>query len=537
MSAEEYELLKAEVATLHETLEGKGMNSKGTKDVFGRLFPVPVDEEHKSTVLFSVMFNGIVPNFPQPHMHAFWAATFGFFSTFFSVFAPAALMPYLKKSKEDGGLDLTPDDIATSGSFAVAFTIVMRVLAGPLCDVFGARWTFFGLLWLGIPGIIVLAFAESAQALWAARSMIGLSLASFVTCQVWCSQMFTKKIVGTANATAGGWGNLGGGVTQLVMPQIMLGFLSATDNDIDRSWRLCMIVPAALHVISSIAVITGRDLPDGNYRELEKSGVKEKKNGFKTFAIGVSNVNTWILTIGYAFCFGVELTMNNKAVNYFYTYYAVTPQIAGILGSCFGLMNLFARSWGGILSDAMNVRYGMRGRLWSMWVVQALEGMMCIIMGQECVRNQGTLGVTMVVMVLFSIFMAEGLHFGVVPYVSAPALGVVSGMVGAGGNFGAVMGSKFIVGPPSVGPPSVDKGFINLGPRRASQRSVGSPPREARLICPGPSSPSHRRHHHGHLAPLLWDVLPGARGHALQEGRPRQLRPAALQARRRRTRR
>ena len=381
-------------------------------------------------------------------------------------------------------------------------------------------------------------------------------------------------------------------------------------------------------------------------------------------------------------------------------------------------MNLFARSWGGILSDAMNVRYGMRGRLWSMWVVQALEGMMCIIMGQvtidmaspdrmlkpgsddfvrpvydkdpsvqpqdgmwgmwnttnpptgfpytceppdpdlsdtallarkllsplpsrrrynteytftinstksawvkpcgsnsiktpdtgvlfygtenaielplpttsnfivvgdvmdeECVRNQGTLGVTMVVMVLFSIFvqaplrpwprcrldpppppppgnrppppppsqrltvrplppqMAEGLHFGVVPYVSAPALGVVSGMVGAGGNFGAVMGSKFIVGPPSVGPPSVDKGFINLGPRRASQRSVGSPPREARLICPGPSSPSHRRHHHGHLAPLLWDVLPGARGHALQEGRPRQLRPAALQARRRRTRR
>ena len=45
-------------------------------------------------------------------------------------------------------------------------------------------------------------------------------------------------------------------------------------------------------------------------------------------------------------------------------------------------MNLFARSWGGILSDAMNARYGMRGRLWSMWVVQALEGMMCIIMGQ-----------------------------------------------------------------------------------------------------------------------------------------------------------
>ena len=34
---------------------------------------------------------------------------------------------------------------------------------------------------------------------------------------------------------------------------------------------------------------------------------------------------------------------------------------------------------------------------------------------------------------------AEGLHFGIVPYVSRPALGIVSGMVSAGGNLGAVM--------------------------------------------------------------------------------------------------
>ena len=41
-------------------------------------------------------------------------------------------------------------------------------------------------------------------------------------------------------------------------------------------------------------------------------------------------------------CFGVELCMNSKAVNYFYTYFGVNPQTAGILGSCFGLMNIFA---------------------------------------------------------------------------------------------------------------------------------------------------------------------------------------------------
>ena len=59
----------------------------------------------------------------------------------------------------------------------------------------------------------------------------------------------------------------------------------------------------------------------------------------------------------------------------------------------------------------------------------------------NCICNGNSLGVTMILIVIFSIFvqMAEGLHFGVVPYISRPALGVVSGMVGAGGNMGAVI--------------------------------------------------------------------------------------------------
>merc|ERR1719152_828569 len=78
----------------------------------------------------------------------------------------------------------------------------------------------------------------------------------------------------------------------------------------------------------------------------------------------------------------------------------------------------------------------------------------------KCVRNAGTLGTTMLMMICFSICvqMAEGLHFGIVPYISRPALGVVSGMVGAGGNTGALISSKFIVGAKNL-----DQGFISLG--------------------------------------------------------------------------
>merc|ERR1719224_366197 len=90
------------------------------------------------------------------------------------------------------------------------------------------------------------------------RIFIGLSLATFVTCRVWCSQFFDRKVVGTANATAGGWGNVGGGVTLLVMPQIMKALLNATD-DVSLSWRLCFLVPLALHFLSAAFIATGND--------------------------------------------------------------------------------------------------------------------------------------------------------------------------------------------------------------------------------------------------------------------------------------
>ena len=41
------------------------------------------------------------------------------------------------------------------------------------------------------------------------RCFIGFALATFVCCQFWTSCMFSANVVGTANAFAAGWGNLG----------------------------------------------------------------------------------------------------------------------------------------------------------------------------------------------------------------------------------------------------------------------------------------------------------------------------------------
>lgn len=69
------------------------------------------------------------------------------------------------------------------------------------------------------------------------------------------------------------------------------------------------------------------------------------------------NVNSWLMFCQYAACFGVELTMNNVAASYFSDEFGLSTSKAGIVASLFGLMNIFARSLGGMWSGES------RGRL------------------------------------------------------------------------------------------------------------------------------------------------------------------------------
>merc|ERR1719198_2310326 len=80
----------------------------------------------------------------------------------------------------------------------------------------------------------------------------------------------------------------------------------------------------------------------------------------------------------------------------------------------------------------------------------------------DCISNQSTAGLSVFCMILFSLCVqaAEGLHYGIVPYVSRPALGIVSGMVGAGGNLGGVVALRaFFFG----GIARADQAFVNMG--------------------------------------------------------------------------
>ena len=54
--------------------------------------------------------------------------------------------------------------------------------------------------------------------------------------------MYSKSVVGLANATAAGWGNMGGGVTNLVMPFVFSAIYNLLDGTPARPSRVaaCM---------------------------------------------------------------------------------------------------------------------------------------------------------------------------------------------------------------------------------------------------------------------------------------------------------
>lgn len=130
-----------------------------------------------------------------------------------------------------------------------------------------------------------------------------------------------------------------------------------------------------MHILVGLIVLFfTQDLPDGTYGALQKSGQMAKAKGTGVLLLGIKNYRMWILTLTYGYCFGVELTMNNIVVQYFFDQFDLNLTIAGVLGALFGLMNIFARSVGGLVSDYTAKSFGMRGRLWSLWIIQTVEG-------------------------------------------------------------------------------------------------------------------------------------------------------------------
>jgi len=366
-----------------------------------------------------------------PQMRAFHMSWFAFFLCFFAWFGIAPLIIAVEEE-----LGLTKQQIGNTVIASVAITIVARLLIGWLCDHVGPRISYTILLMVGSIPVMCIGLAHSYEAFLLYRLGIGVIGASFVITQYHTSVMFAPNCVGTANATSAGWGNLGGGVTNMVMPLVMGAFIGMGYLK-PEAWRLSMLAAGAVCFVTGIAYFfVTTDLPNGNFKKLRERGEiagREKTSG--TFWIAAKDGRVWALFMIYAACFGIELTINNVAARYYFKEFELSMAQAGLIAGLFGLMNLFARTTGGIIGDKFGHKNGLRGRVRWLFIALFIEGLALILFSRMEILH-----VAIASMILFSLFvqMSEGATYSVVPFINKKALGSVAGIVGAGGNMGAV---------------------------------------------------------------------------------------------------
>jgi MFS transporter, NNP family, nitrate/nitrite transporter len=350
---------------------------------------------------------------------------------FFCFFAWFGMAPLMKLAKEQ--LHLTKDQIGNIQIASVSATILARLLIGRLVDKYGPRLVYTWLLAVCAVPVLFIGTSNSYMSFLIFRLAIGVIGASFVITQFHTSVMFAPNIKGTANATAGGFGNAGGGAANFFMPMIASGFVGLGFCTKEDSWRYAMIFPGVMLLVCAFLYYRfTKDAPEGNYKETGYK-VDDKKN---TFLVAAKDYRTWILTIAYAACFGVEITVDNFAPIFFMDSFGATLAVAGMAAGIFGWINIFARPMGGIVADRIGKVWGFDGKTMLLSILLLLEGI-----GLIWFAKSGNIGMAIFMMFFFglSLKMANGATYSLVPFISPIAVGSVAGIVGAGGNIGAML--------------------------------------------------------------------------------------------------
>jgi len=360
-------------------------------------------------------------------MRSFHISWLMFFVCFFGWFGLAPLMPAIRTD-----LHLTKSQIGNLVIASVSSTIIARLIVGKLCDIWGPRITAVRLLLVGSIPLFLVGLSKDYSSFLLFRAAIGMIGASFVITQYHVSMMFADNIKGTANAIAGGWGNLGGGVTNMLMP-LVFAVIVGFGYSKPEAWRYAMILPGILMLfVAFLYYRFTKDGPAGNFNETGKA----KKENVKTDWSVLYDWRIWALALAYAVCFGVEITFDNVASLHFTDNFKLSQSAAGFWAGVFGFMNLFARALGGWLSDKTGKRFGLRGKGLLLAAMLFLEGTGIIIFA-----HAGSLAFAIVSMLSFALFlkMANGATYGIVPFINKNNVGLVSGIVGAGGNLGGML--------------------------------------------------------------------------------------------------
>jgi len=437
--------------------------------------------------------------FWDPYSVAFWMATLGFFSAFFSWFAFAPLVTEAVRVD----LKLTNDQIINSNLASLGGTALVRFFAGAAVDRFGPRKVLAALLILGaIPSALV-PTVSNIGGLETVRFFISILGGTFVPTQAWTTTFFDKTIVGTANAFSGGWGNLGGGVT----PSVMIGLYNRLHKDglsQHLAWRICFLVfPVPLLIcVAALMMLIAKDHPAGKWsqrhqlpgtamavakgdnvhldsseqRAYENQAGNRTEKGpakgadfretpvdsevtvvdtavsepltMKTFVAVMTDLRVWMVALCYMITFGLETSLDAALPNLINGLFAspnFTATDAAFVASTYGLCNLYARPAGGIICDLLYNKFrhrglGVRAKVIFLLFMAIAQGLILIGLGVYVDKPGSSLGGVIGFMVGLATtgFAANGAAYAVYGHLRPKNIGFVAGIVGGLGNIGGL---------------------------------------------------------------------------------------------------
>ena len=159
----------------------------------------------------------------------------------------------------------------------------------------------------------------------------------------------------------------------------------------------------------------------------------------------MADYRVWLMFVIYGACFGIELLVNGSIALYFVLITLVTSK------TCIGRGRgdrWFDRvivwpdehlcpDFGWDFWRQLCIALGFAGRATWLFIVLLGEGLALMLFSQMPI-----LMLAIPTLIIFSLFtqMSEGATYSVVPFINKKALGAVAGVVGAGGNAGAVLG-------------------------------------------------------------------------------------------------
>ncbi|GAA5923100.1 uncharacterized protein JCM15063_003534 [Sporobolomyces koalae] len=442
------------------------------------------------------------------HGRIFFFAWLSFLLSFLSWYA----MPPLLNVTIKRDMNLTDGEVANSNIIAGVASLLVRLVAGPLCDRFGPRYVLVATLWLSAIPCGLAGTAMNVTGLYFVRFFMGIAGAAFVPVSCLMQAWFDKQVIGTASAFAAGWGDSGVGITFFVMPAIFNSLVKSHEHEERVAWRLSFIVPCVLLLACGAAVlILNDDTPTGSWAtrnldsrnirrgsgtlseirstnssltvfgppnetglgskqlksmpstaDIEKGATTIVRRGSEatmlddqptsvqpqtaqSFGTSVKDLacpQTFMLAAAYFSTFGTVLTINSILVSWYITKFGWDQTRSGNWAAMFGLLNIVARPFGGMVGDVLyrrlDQRRGVLAKKFWMSGLCVLGGVLALLVGLLNLAQAPSF-IALISVLAFVVEAGNGACYALLPHVNPHINGLMGGVVGGSGNLGGIV--------------------------------------------------------------------------------------------------